>query len=64
MCREYRFYVYTVQSASRRALYIGLTNDLHRRAFQHKTHAMGALVVVGGPLEPTIETVPQNVLKF
>ena len=36
--REYRFYVYILQSASRRALYIGMTNNLHRRVFQHKTH--------------------------
>ncbi len=37
MRREYRFYVYIVQSSSRRALYIGMTNNLHRRVFQHKT---------------------------
>src|SRR5580704_2007772 len=36
--REYRFYVYILQSASRRALYIGMTNNLHRRVFEHKTH--------------------------
>jgi predicted GIY-YIG superfamily endonuclease len=39
MHREYRFYVYIVQSASRRALYIGMTNNLHKRIWQHKTHA-------------------------
>jgi predicted GIY-YIG superfamily endonuclease len=39
MLREYRFYVYIVQSGSRRCLYIGVTNNLHRRVFQHKTHA-------------------------
>ena len=38
MLREYRFYVYMVQSASRRALYIGMTNNLHRRIFEHKHH--------------------------
>jgi putative endonuclease len=38
MPREYRFYVYMVQSASRRALYIGMTNNLHRRIFEHKHH--------------------------
>ncbi len=36
--REYHFYVYTLQSASRRALYIGMTNHLRHRVFQHKTH--------------------------
>jgi putative endonuclease len=36
--REYRFYVYILQSASRRALYIGITNNLRHRVFQHKTH--------------------------
>jgi putative endonuclease len=35
---EYRFYVYILQSSSRRALYIGMTNNLHKRVFQHKTH--------------------------
>jgi putative endonuclease len=39
MHREYHFYVYMVQSSSRRALYIGMTNNLHKRVFQHKTHA-------------------------
>jgi len=38
MRREYRFYVYIMQSASRRALYIGMTNNLHERVWQHKTH--------------------------
>ncbi|MGB9235069.1 MAG: GIY-YIG nuclease family protein [Terriglobales bacterium] len=38
MPREYRFHVYIVQSSSRRALYIGMTNNLHKRVFQHKTH--------------------------
>jgi hypothetical protein len=36
--REYIFHVYILQSASRRALYIGMTNNLRRRVFQHKTH--------------------------
>ena len=39
MAREYIFYVYFMQSPSRRALYIGMTNNLHRRVWQHKTHA-------------------------
>jgi putative endonuclease len=38
MSREYHFYVYFLQSASRRALYIGVTNNLRHRVFQHKTH--------------------------
>jgi putative endonuclease len=38
MMREYRFYIYILQSSSRRALYIGMTNNLHRRVFEHKTH--------------------------
>jgi putative endonuclease len=37
MRREYRFYVYVIQSSSRRALYIGMTSNLYRRVFQHKT---------------------------
>ncbi len=36
--REYQFYVYMLQSASRRALYIGVTNNLRHRVFQLKTH--------------------------
>jgi putative endonuclease len=27
-----------MQSASRRALYIGMTNNLHQRVWQHKNH--------------------------
>jgi len=38
--RQYRFYVYIVQSASRRCLYIGMTNNLHRRIFEHKMHRL------------------------
>lgn len=38
MSREYHFYVYFLQSASRRAIYIGVTNNLRHRVFQHKTH--------------------------
>jgi putative endonuclease len=37
MPRERHYYVYIMQSSSRRALYIGMTNNLHRRVFQHKT---------------------------
>jgi predicted GIY-YIG superfamily endonuclease len=39
MRREYRFYVYNLQSSSRRALYIGMTNNLRKRVWQHKSHA-------------------------
>jgi len=38
MPREYRFYVYILQSSSRRAIYIGMTNNLRRRVFEHSTH--------------------------
>ena len=38
MPREYGFYVYVLQSSSRRALYVGMTNNLHLRVFEHKTH--------------------------
>jgi putative endonuclease len=34
---EYHYYVYIMQSSSRRAPYIGMSNNLHRRVFQHKT---------------------------
>jgi putative endonuclease len=37
MAREYHYYVYVMQSSSRRALYIGMSNNLHRRVLQHKT---------------------------
>ncbi len=36
MLREYLFYVYMLQSSSRRALYIGMNNNLRRRVFEHK----------------------------
>ena len=36
--KEHIYYVYMVQSISRRALYIGMTSKLDRRIFQHKTH--------------------------
>jgi putative endonuclease len=38
MRRNYIFHVYILQSASRRALYIGMTNNIRHRVFQHKTH--------------------------
>jgi putative endonuclease len=37
MLREHHYYVYIMQSSTRRALYIGMTNNLQRRVFQHKT---------------------------
>src|SRR5258708_21270852 len=39
MRREYLFCTYIMQSASRRALYIGMTNNLHKRVWQHKNHS-------------------------
>ncbi len=37
MKREHRYYVYILQSASRRALYIGVTGDPEKRLWEHKT---------------------------
>ncbi len=36
---EFIYYVYMMQSASRRALYIGMTSNLRKRVWQHKNHA-------------------------
>jgi putative endonuclease len=36
--RDYHFSVYIMQSASRRALYIGMTSNLMKRVWQHKNH--------------------------
>jgi putative endonuclease len=33
------YYVYILQSVSRRVLHIGMTSDIEHRMFQHKTHA-------------------------
>jgi putative endonuclease len=38
MRREHCYYVYMMQSASRRALYVGMTSNLIQRVYQHKTH--------------------------
>jgi putative endonuclease len=38
MRREHCYHVYILQSASRRALYIGTTSNLMQRVSQHKTH--------------------------
>ena len=38
MPREHCYYVYILQSSSRRCLYIGMTNNLRRRVLQHKAH--------------------------
>ena len=37
MQKQYIFYVYIMQSSSRRALYIGMTSNLRSRVYQHKT---------------------------
>lgn len=41
MRREHFYYVYIVQSSSRRALYIGVTSNIEKRSFQHQHHALG-----------------------
>ena len=33
-----RYYVYILASEGKGALYIGMTNDLHRRVEEHQTH--------------------------
>ena len=40
MPREHRYYVYIVQSISRRVLYIGVTSNIEKRMFQHKHHRL------------------------
>jgi len=35
---EYIYYVYMMQSPSRRAVYIGMTSNLRKRVWQHKNH--------------------------
>ena len=34
------FYVYPLATRKDGPLYVGLTNDLHRRVFEHKSHAI------------------------
>jgi predicted GIY-YIG superfamily endonuclease len=38
MREEYLYYVYMMQSASRRALYIGMTNNLRKRVGAQEPH--------------------------
>ena len=40
MKREHTFYVYIMQSVSRHVLYIGFTNNLLNRVWQHKNDAL------------------------
>lgn len=40
MRNEYIYYVYVMQSVSRRALYIGMTSNLRKRVWQHKNHRL------------------------
>lgn len=35
---NYNFYVYIVTNPTRTALYVGVTNDLNRRIFEHTTN--------------------------
>ena len=39
--KEHRYYVYMIVSSSRRALYIGVTNNLERRVQEHRTGELG-----------------------
>ena len=34
------FYVYVLATRKDGPIYVGITNDLHRRIFEHKTHAI------------------------
>ena len=43
---EYIYYVYMMQSATRRALYIGMTSNLRKRVWQHKNHIRDGFTVV------------------
>ena len=38
MREEYLYYVYMMQSASRRALYIGMTYNMRKRVWEHRNH--------------------------
>ena len=39
MKREHLYYVYIMQSVSRHVLY-GMTNNLHRRVWEHRNHTI------------------------
>jgi len=41
MPQDHRYWVYMVTSSSRRALYIGVTNNLEKRVWQHQNGTFG-----------------------